>query len=160
MRRLRKLATLSRAELAELLSAQWALIQAQWLRWRRPTGQFVSAVAERDAGGRTSPPRQLGEEETRAARIALMVERAAENGIFRPACLVRSIALTRMLEARGMHGSQLRVGVRWEGESFAAHAWVEYGGRVLGDRPEHVSGYTPLSDVELLPGRWSSGRGE
>lgn len=156
MRRLRKLATLSRVELAELLSAQWALIQAQWLRWRRPTGQFVSAVAERVEEGGSSLPRQLGEqEEARAARIALMVERAAENGIFRPACLVRSIALTRMLDARGMHGSQLRVGVRWEGERFAAHAWVEYGGRVLGDREEHVRGYTPLSDVELLPRRWA-----
>lgn len=151
MGRLRKLAALSRPQLAELVSAQSALIHAQWLCWRRPTGAFVSPVAPVAAAGGTP---ELGESDAqasaRAVRIALMVERAAENGIFRPACLVRSIALTRMLEERGIHGSQLRVGVRWEGERFAAHAWVEYGGRVLGDHLENVSRYTPLSDVQVL----------
>ncbi|HEV2130930.1 MAG TPA: lasso peptide biosynthesis B2 protein [Longimicrobiaceae bacterium] len=151
MRRLRKLTALSRSELAELVSAQWALIHAQWLRWQRPTGAFVSPVASLAAAAGTGDAGHSDSEASaRAERIALAVGRAAENGIFHPACLVRSIALTRMLEARGIHGSQLRVGVRWEGERFAAHAWVEYGGRVLGDREEHVSGYTPLSDVEVL----------
>lgn len=144
--RLRKLARLSRAELGELLAAHTALIRAQLLHRRRPLGRLVAA----------SPPLEVlppADERllATATRLARAVTRAAENGIFQPACLVRAMALTRMLEARGIHGSQLRVGVRWKDERFAAHAWVEYGGQVLGDWEEHVRNYTPLSDLEVLP---------
>ncbi len=148
MRRLRKLAALSPAELAELLQAQWALLHAQGLCVLRPVGAFVSPAAPAGDLSREEPSEVRWEE---AARIALAVRRAAEHGLFRPACLVRSIALTRLLERHGIPGSQLRVGVRREGERFAAHAWVEYGGRVLGDQEERVSRYTPIPNVEVLP---------
>lgn len=153
MGRLRKLARLSSAELVELLAAQGALIRAQLQSWLRPVGSFVSPIAP--AQPPSASPGAAADAETvaRAARLALSVGRAAENGIFRPACLVRALALTRMLEARGIHGSQLRVGVRLEDGEFSAHAWVEYAGRILGDRPENVTRYTPLSDVKLLEGR-------
>jgi hypothetical protein len=81
------------------------------------------------------------------------VRRAAAYGLFRPLCLVRSVALNRMLDQYGFHGSRIRVGVRLVDGKFAAHAWVEYEGQVLGDDVEHVRGFEELSDVRLL--KWS-----
>ncbi len=145
LRPLRKLATLSRDELLGLLGAQWALIRAQLLRWTRPVGSLVSP----DNPSVEAPAD--GQDAVTAARLALAVARAAEHGIFRPTCLVRGMALVHLLEARGISGSQLRVGVRWDGRQFAAHAWVEYNGRILGDWEEHVRRFTPLSNVRVLP---------
>ncbi len=152
MHRLRKLARLSSAELRDLLRAQWALIHAQVLRWIRPVGEFVSPVAPTPAG---APESAWADDDVvaTAACLALAIHRAAENGIFRPRCLVRAVALARMLESRGISGSQLRVGIRWQGDEFAAHAWIEYRGRILGDVAEHVNNYIPLMDMRLLPPR-------
>lgn len=44
-------------------------------------------------------------------------------------CLVRSLVLTAVLARRGIE-SQLVIGVR-SGDDFAAHAWVEAGGRAI-----------------------------
>ncbi|HEV2130932.1 MAG TPA: lasso peptide biosynthesis B2 protein [Longimicrobiaceae bacterium] len=149
MHRLRKLARLSSADLRDLLHAQWALIHAQVLRWICPVGEFVSPVAPTPA---SAPESARVDEDlvATAARPALAIRRAAENGIFRPRCLVRAVALARMLESRGISGSQLRVGIRWRGGKFAAHAWIEYRGRILGDVAEHVKNYIPLMDMRLL----------
>jgi hypothetical protein len=88
--------------------------------------------------------------EPAAERIALAINRAATYGVFRPLCLVRAVALSRMLEARGMRGSRVRVGVRRRRGRFAAHAWVEYKSRVLGDHEDHVGTFAALDDVHLL----------
>lgn len=140
----RKLTGLSPAELVELLRAQVALLSAQLLVWTRPVGRFVthsSTDAEPDIVGAVEPG---------AARIALAVSRAAAYGVFRPLCLVRAVALNRMLDARGFRGSRVRIGVRRERGQFAAHAWVEYKHQVLGDVERHVNTFAPLTDVQLL----------
>ena len=130
--------------MVELVRAQVALIEAQVIVWTRPTGRLVT----NDAVPR--PAGDAGEIEPVAARIALAVNRAAAYGLFRPLCLVRAVALSRMLESRGLHGSQVRVGVRRRRGRFAAHAWVEYKNQVLGDQEAHVGTFAPLDDVQLL----------
>lgn len=47
-------------------------------------------------------------------------------------CLVRSMALSRMLARRGVV-TELRIGVHTESGVLSAHAWVERDGRVLDD---------------------------
>ena len=101
-------------------------------------------------GAATLVPPAGGEVEPEAIRAALAINRAAAYGLFRPLCLVRSVALSRMLEAGGMHGSRICVGVRRVRGRFAAHAWVEYRGQVLGDKEQHVSTFLPLDDLQLL----------
>jgi hypothetical protein len=79
-----------------------------------------------------------------ARRIALAVNRAATYGLFRPLCLARSMALRRLLTEDGIEGASIRVGVQVRRGRFVAHAWVEYGGEVVGDDPATVSRYAPL----------------
>lgn len=151
---LRKLTRLSRREWADLLEAQFALLLAQFRVWTRPTGRLVShsspsAAAEQQA----SPIVADAPAEQRAEALALAVGRAAEFGVFRPLCLVRAVALNRVLERHGITGSRVRVGVRMRNGRFAAHAWVEYRDRVLGDDEAHVGSFAELSEVRLVDAR-------
>lgn len=141
----RKLAGLDSAALGDLVRAQAALFSAQLLVWTRPVGSLVT-----NDGAAKLAPQAGGEAEPEAMRAALAINRAAAYGLFRPLCLVRSVALSRMLEAGGMHGSRICVGVRRVRGRFAAHAWVEYRGQVLGDKEQHVSTFLPLDDLQLL----------
>jgi hypothetical protein len=70
--------------------------------------------------------------QTRAYLTAQMVRAAARHGIGHPACLEVSLALWWLLAQQGI-ASDLRVGVRKDGERFEAHAWVEYGGASLNE---------------------------
>lgn len=70
--------------------------------------------------------------QTRARLTAQMVRAAAQHGIGNPACLERSVALWWLLARQGI-ASDLRVGIRKDGETFEAHAWVECGGTTLNE---------------------------
>jgi len=142
--RRRTLAKLSPRECVELAQAQLELVAAQFLVSTRPTGHLVAAGAP-DA----SSPAPHAVADPRAERLALAVGRAADHGVFRPRCLVRALAITRMLERRGIVGSRIRIGVRVRPGGFIAHAWVEYAGRVIGDSDAHVDSFTELADVRL-----------
>lgn len=142
---LRKLQRTTAAECRDLLWAQAVLFQAQMMVWTRPRGRLVSAsvgAAIEVSGASAARARQLGH----------AVRRAARYGVFRPSCLVRSVALMGMLERSGIHGGRLCIGVRPSDEKLLAHAWVEYGNQVLGDRPAHVRTFRPLANVDVLPG--------
>lgn len=151
-----KLATLSLSQWRHLFHAQFALLAAQALVWMRPLGRLVDSAPSDPLAG--SSAASVGEVSAAATpplgdlpvQLALGVRRAAAYGVFRPLCLVRSVALNRMLERHGIHGSRIRVGVRLVDGSFAAHAWVEYQGHVLGDEVEHVSNFADLSDVRVM----------
>lgn len=145
---LRKLARLSPREWADLLEAQVALLGAQLRVWTRPTGRLVSHSSPSVSKPSQVPARPSTD--PRASALALAVGRAAEFGIFRPLCLVRAVALNRVLERHGIAGSRVRVGVRMRNGRFAAHAWVEYRDRVLGDSEEHVGSFAELSEVRLV----------
>lgn len=150
--RLRKLAKLSPREWVDLAQAQLELIAAQVLVSTRPTGRLVSSderPATSHAGASAAPAATLPLD-PRAEHLALAVSRAADYGIFRPLCLVRAVAINRMLERRGIHGSRIRIGVRVRRGRFMAHAWVEYGDRVIGDSEAHVDSFAELTDVKLV----------
>ena len=119
MRRVRALRDVARAQLA--------LLAAQWRVWRRPTGELTTVTAPSPVGVPRSPM------PPDAWRLAVAVRRAAAYGVFRPQCLVRSMALQRLLERDGIEGGRLVVGVRRRSGEFAAHAWVELQGRPLGE---------------------------
>jgi len=141
---LRKLIALPRSEWVDLLAAQAALLRTQLLVWTRPRGQLlVPSVG--------SAPAETGDREVAPAvrRLALAVERAAEHGLFRPACLVQAIALQRLIRSRGFAGSSVRVGVRWRNGQFLAHAWVDYRGTALADRAWHVSSFAELARLDV-----------
>lgn len=108
-----------------------------------PAGRSTEEAATRD-----SDHRDAGQQE-RARRIAISVRRAARYGILRPSCLVRAIALRRLLDAEGIEGASVRVGVRRVDGEFSAHAWVTYGGRVIGEPQAFVERFNELTDIEV-----------
>ncbi len=85
-----------------------------------------------------------------ALRWSRAIHRAATYGPYRPKCLVRSIALKRMLDTHGVRGARVFVGVRQSGGEFAAHAWVDLAGTVLGDDATDVRAFERLNDVHLV----------
>lgn len=130
-------------DLRDVGEAQMALLRAQALRWLRPVGKFVEVTASVVAGGTLTSP--IPAETCR--RVATAIDRAARYGIFRPLCLTRAVALSQMLDARGITGHHIRVGVRRDRESFVAHAWVELDQLVLGDTSINTLSYVPLTSV-------------
>lgn len=141
--RLRKLRGLSSREMRWLIQAQWELARAQLRLRTTPRGGMVSGRAPEPA------VQPLLEDTTLAYGLALAVERAADYGIFRPACLVRALALRALLEKHGLAGGQVRIGVRMRGAAFHAHAWVEFGDIILGDRPAHVKTFIPVIGAQV-----------
>ncbi|CAG0980165.1 hypothetical protein ARNL5_02407 [Anaerolineae bacterium] len=126
----------------DLVHAQAALVRAHRDMRSRPTGEMV-----RDEPDRPDPPVLDRIEDAR--RVALAVNRAAAFGIFRPKCLVRSMALRRLLNAAGIEGAHVRVGVYLAHGQFIAHAWVEYAGQVVGDDPAFVARYVPMTGLQV-----------
>ena len=127
--------------------AQAALLGA-WIRVAtRPRGQLVGMAGPEGEAARAVPDESA---RARARGLALAVTRVATHGVFRPQCLVRAVALKALLDARGLSGSRVQIGVRSRGGAFAAHAWVEYGSEILGDKPEHVQSFAPLPELTVL----------
>ncbi len=84
-----------------------------------------------------------------ARSTAAMVSIAARYGIKRANCLPQSLTLWWLLRRQGIAG-ELRVGVRKEVDSFEAHAWVEYNGLPVNDRPDVHQRYAAF-DGAILP---------
>lgn len=80
----------------------------------------------------------------RAQRVALTINRAACNGLYRANCLQRSFVLWWLLRRRGID-TQLRIGVRKRGARFEAHAWLEYDGIVLNDDADISTRYAAFA---------------
>jgi hypothetical protein len=150
MRSLLTAARLTPAEWREFLRAYAALLIAQYLVWRRPVGQFVSmSYPSVDPADRADLERYRANAAA-GERLAEGIRRAARLNPFRPRCLVRSVALQRLLESHGITGSRICIGVRRRDGTLEAHAWVEYAGRILGDENAHVFTYTPVGDAQLV----------
>ena len=162
----RRTSGLTPTEWRDLGRAQWALLAAQVALWTRRRGALAeiagrmecveaSGVPATHGGGvvgalRGRRPSDDPARHAVVARLGRAVTRAARHGVFRPQCLARSIALSRLLARAGVVDAEVRVGVRRDGGRLAAHAWVEWRGLVVGDTPANVSGYVPLMDVRVL----------
>ncbi len=139
----------SAGEWIALIEAQKALVVAQFLVWTRPLGGLVED-AQHLSPGLQEPIARYSTTWRDALRIAVSVRRAADHGLLRPKCLVRAVALSRLLEQHGIEGSRVRIGVRRLNGVFSAHAWVELGQRVLGDDAGHVSSFAQLLDIKVV----------
>jgi Transglutaminase-like superfamily len=124
--------------------AQIVLLRAQATRWLKPLGKFVEGSTE-------DPRTTFARSGTHAQgeHIAAAIDRASRYGVFRPLCLTRAVALSQMLNAHGIAGHSIRIGVRHDRGSFTAHAWVELGHRVLGDTTANILAYLPLTQVSV-----------
>jgi hypothetical protein len=147
---LRRLARLSAREWLDLAEAQFQLLIAQFIVATRRTGQLVSRApldpfGDMDAATPSAPP-----DDPRPEALALAIGRAAEHGIFRPLCLVRAVALKRMLDRHGYDGGVVKIGVRLNRGRFAAHAWVAYGSQILGDQEWHVKSFAELDEISVM----------
>lgn len=130
-------------DLREVIEAQIALLNAQTMRSLLPPGQFVDF---------NKPPHSTlasGEERAVGLRLARAVDRASRFGVFHPLCLARAVALSSMLESRGIETHRIRIGVRKHDGVFSAHAWVELGGDVIGDYATAIEDYVPLTEVRV-----------
>ena len=125
--------------------AQMVLLRTQAMRWLKPLGKFVEVST--GAPRTTSAP--SGAHAHACEHIAAAIDRASRYGVFRPLCLTRAVALSQMLNAHGIAGHTIRIGVRHERGSFTAHAWVELGHRVLGDTTANILAYLPLTQVSV-----------
>jgi Transglutaminase-like superfamily len=76
-----------------------------------------------------------------------MVRAAVRHGAGHPTCLEESLALWWLLGRQGI-ASELRIGVRKQGEKFEAHAWVEREGSALNE-PEALHEHYAAFDAAL-----------
>lgn len=130
-----------------LAEAQLVLLRCQAAKWRRPVGQLIEWNAAEPPGAGAAMD---GRTRDSAVAVAWAVTRAARYGVFRPQCLVRSLAIQRMLRSRGVDTGRLNIGVRMQDGSFQAHAWVELNGAVIGDTLKHVQTFTKVTDFRLV----------
>ena len=139
-----KLRALSPADWRDMLAAQAALLRAQLEVWTRPRGDLPIRAALLVPAA-TAAGEQM--DDPVVTRISRALGRAARYGVFRPTCLVRALALQRMLRRRGFPDSSVRVGVRRPsgGGALLAHAWVEYRGAVLADEEWRVRQFEELA---------------
>ena len=76
----------------------------------------------------------------RVALTAHMVNVADRHGLVHHSCLAKSLTLWWLLGWQGIT-SDLRIGIRKDGEKFQAHAWVERDGAALNEPDEHHRHY-------------------
>lgn len=147
---LRRLARLSAREWLDLAEAQLELLVAQFIVATRRTGQLVSRAALDPFGDDHAAAASIPHADPRPEQLALAIGRAAEHGVFRPLCLVRAVALKRMLDRHGYDGGIVKIGVRMNRGRFAAHAWVAYGSQILGDQEWHVKSFSELDEISVM----------
>ena len=127
-----------------LARAQAALWRARRIVRRRPQGDLYRELAHRPGPATPADPVHA----PRVHQVGLAVDRVARLGFGRPLCLVRSLAYQSLLEADGIPGSRIAVGVRKRNGRFEAHAWVEWNGEVVGEDPAYVATFAPLTNGE------------
>lgn len=130
-------------EWLDFLRAQLALVAAVVAVRIRSRGQLLTYTAADTPAD--LPPALLA----RARALSTAVDRAARFGLLRPRCLVRSVALHRLLQADGIPGSRIRIGVRTASQQLDAHAWVTLADQVVGDDPRFTGRFTEIADAQL-----------
>ena len=147
---LRRLARLSVRDWLDIVEAQIELLVAKIIVATRRTGELVSRAPLDPFGDDNAPATPATNLDPRPEQLALAIGRAAENGVFRPLCLVRAVALKRLLDRHGFEGSIVKIGVRMTHGRFAAHAWVAYGDQILGDQEWHVKSFAELDEISVM----------
>ena len=105
------------------------------LAWLNP---LANGFRENGAGPASTADTALAIAKTEAA--------AARHVFFQPNCLENSLALWALLRRGGIN-AELQLGGRKNAGTFIAHAWVEYGGLVLGDFTGELHKYARFEDL-------------
>ncbi|MEO7967053.1 MAG: lasso peptide biosynthesis B2 protein [Gemmatimonadaceae bacterium] len=144
MRLVRRLFSISSREWADLFSAQRSLLRAEWRMRSRPKGALLDRWSSANAEAHSVAQTDVA----RALEIGKAVRRVAFHAVPRSQCLVRSLAICEMLEHENIRGAIVRIGVQPRRSELEAHAWVELGGTIIGDTPEHVGNFAPLATAQ------------
>lgn len=64
-------------------------------------------------------------------------------------CLIRSLVLQAILQRQGIP-TDLRIGIRKQGELPEGHAWLEYQRSPINESPEQVATYTVFDGAAAL----------
>jgi hypothetical protein len=142
------------SRLAALTAWQWrVLLTAPFVLLATWVSLHHSGYRATLAGTRPAQPSGVArDEELGVARdTALALAAAIKFGPWRPRCLLRSLALARLLGRRGI-ACEVCIGlpagqggpVPGAGPDFSAHAWVEYDGVVLNDRDDVAARFLPF----------------
>ena len=78
--------------------------------------------------------------------ITHCVHAAARHAVCGTRCLPRSLVLWALLRRQGFSPA-LRFGARNTDGRFEAHAWVEYQGQVVNDRPDVGQRFAPFAKI-------------
>lgn len=128
-------------------SDRWLLLRLWWLLLSVDVALRLSSLRTLRRlipTVRDDEPWQAGDFE-QADRLCRLAAVAGRHQLYPMRCLVQALAVELMLARRG-RAVELRIGVRRDDERVAAHAWLERGGRVLGD-PAGARGYAVLESV-------------
>ena len=132
-------------DLPDICMAYWHLLAAGWMLFVRRTA--IETWLEHWNGRLVRRP-VSPQENREAMRAARWSNTAARYPFPWARCLQRSVALCMWLEKKGL-APELRVGVRKDRGTVAAHAWVEFNGRVLNDG-QHVKTVFGAFDTRSL----------
>ncbi len=99
-------------------------------------GSLARMLSRSDAGG-TPDPMAIATALAAARPVNLVAAR------LRATCLTRTLVLQWILARSGI-GTELKVGVRNEGEGLHAHAWLECGGVPVNDTVHGVQGFVRM----------------
>jgi hypothetical protein len=146
VKRLKKLWRLSHLERGLLLQAILLLplfhLALRLLGYARLRGALAS-MTPICAGSR---PLSSTQRVRRVKQITRIVTIASQRGLYKATCLRRSLLTWWLLRGEGI-ASDICLGVRTPGGILEAHAWVEYEGIVLNDRPDVRQKFQVLQDT-------------
>lgn len=132
----------------------WALVglPLSWLALRVVGLRRCLAWLDRSVAGATPATFDASAALRRAVQVGMLVNVAAGYAPGPVTCLSRSLLLAWLLGREGI-ATELRIGVRIDGNALVAHAWVETGGVPINDDPDVVRNYTPFAERMSAPGR-------
>lgn len=121
---------------------------------REDLDRWLNGGPRFDARTPTTPAGQAA-----IARRARWVNAAARYPLSWARCLQRSLALCIWLKRSGF-SPNLQIGVRLDGATLSAHAWVENDGQVINDTPRALREFAVLKGADLRApgGKLSQGR--
>ncbi len=115
-----RLLALPPRHLAAAWRAQWALLRARRATLRQPLGELVQVIEPGPSPAAGSIPEAV-------LRLEQSIALASRSGLFRPSCLVRSLALQDLMKRDGLTVDGVRIGVRWVDGEFRAYASADAG---------------------------------
>ena len=139
--RLLKLIGLQSNDYREILISYGFLFSAGWRIFVRKENVDRWAVNQPSPSATQALTQARRDALTRQAR---WINATARHPIPWARCLQRSVALCPWMESKGIR-PELKIGVRKNGDSLVAHAWVEYHGQVLNDSLDRLQEFAPLT---------------